>query len=264
MLDRSEIYIKELSHSIINLYKLCIEDMGYDMGDTNNEIEYRNYLVDSPIMFYNENKSSYSDDNTYVDNGEGMTFGDGTEIFNDVIIPQSVLRNQKLGKCPQSFIDGVTKASKVTGIPVKFYIAFGALESGWKDYHGANSYGGYFGQKANEGGRGSVYEQAQGMIVNIYRQAIKDAKTYGFTNQADILAWCYLCHNAGNAGAKTMLNALGGRLRQKDINMYKKAAIAFVNAYGKRWGSSTQNSQVNEKTLSIPKAYYVASQIYNS
>ena len=38
MLDESEIYIKELSHTIINLYKLVIEDMGYDMGDTNNEI----------------------------------------------------------------------------------------------------------------------------------------------------------------------------------------------------------------------------------
>ena len=51
MLDESEIYIKELSHTIVNLYKLVIEDMGYDMGDTNNEIEYRNYLVDEPIEF---------------------------------------------------------------------------------------------------------------------------------------------------------------------------------------------------------------------
>ena len=51
MLDESEIYIKELSHTIINLYKLVIEDMGYDMGDTNNEIEYRNYLVDNPLDF---------------------------------------------------------------------------------------------------------------------------------------------------------------------------------------------------------------------
>ena len=51
MLDESEIYVKELSHTIINLYKLVIEDMGYDMGDTNNEIEYRNYLVDDPVKF---------------------------------------------------------------------------------------------------------------------------------------------------------------------------------------------------------------------
>lgn len=51
MLDESEIYIKELSNTIINLYKLVVEDMGYDMGDTNNEIEYRNYLVRDPINF---------------------------------------------------------------------------------------------------------------------------------------------------------------------------------------------------------------------
>jgi hypothetical protein len=51
MLDESEIYIKELSHTIINLYKLAIEDMGYDLGDTNNEIEYRNFLVRDPINY---------------------------------------------------------------------------------------------------------------------------------------------------------------------------------------------------------------------
>mgnify|MGYP003311411920 CR=1 FL=1 len=56
MLDESEIYIKELSHTIINLYKLCIEDMGYDMGDTNNEIEYRNYLSSDPIYFYKDDE----------------------------------------------------------------------------------------------------------------------------------------------------------------------------------------------------------------
>ena len=49
MVDESEIYIQELSFAIINLYKLSIEDMGYDMGDTNNKIEYRNYLYDNPI-----------------------------------------------------------------------------------------------------------------------------------------------------------------------------------------------------------------------
>ena len=63
MIDESEIYIKELSNSIINLYKLCIEDMGYDMGETDNEIEYRNYLADDPIYFYgpDEANSEYSD-----------------------------------------------------------------------------------------------------------------------------------------------------------------------------------------------------------
>ena len=49
MIDESEIYIQELSYAIVNIYKLAIEDMGYDMGPTCNEIEYRNYLYDNPI-----------------------------------------------------------------------------------------------------------------------------------------------------------------------------------------------------------------------
>ena len=70
MLDESEIYVKELSHAIINLYKLAIEDMGYDMGDTNNEIEYRNYLVDDPIEF----KRPFSADD--MSTGDGLYDGD--------------------------------------------------------------------------------------------------------------------------------------------------------------------------------------------
>ena len=69
MLDESEIYVKELSHTIINLYKLAIEDMGYDMGDTNNEIEYRNYLVDDPIEF----TSPFSAD--AMSTGDGFSVG---------------------------------------------------------------------------------------------------------------------------------------------------------------------------------------------
>jgi GH24 family phage-related lysozyme (muramidase) len=69
MLDESEIYVKELSHAIINLYKLAIEDMGYDMGDTNNEIEYRNYLVDDPIEF----KRPFSADD--MSTGDGFSVG---------------------------------------------------------------------------------------------------------------------------------------------------------------------------------------------
>ena len=58
MLDRSEIYIKELSHAIINLYKACFEEIGYDLGDTNNSIEYHNYLASNPIYFYKKDEGS--------------------------------------------------------------------------------------------------------------------------------------------------------------------------------------------------------------
>ena len=185
-------------------------------------------------------------------------FGDS---LNGVFIPDSVKKNQKIGRCPQEFIDGVKRASQITGIPVSFYIAFGALESGWKNCApNSSGYGGYFGQKPNQGGKGSVFEQAQGIMVDIYKSALSEAKKHNWSG-ADLAVWCYLCHNAGNAGAKTMLNSLGGNLRHNNIEAYQQAAQAFVNAYGKKWSQNTQLSQVKEKTLSIPKAYYIVSQI---
>lgn len=71
MLDRSEIYIKELTHTVINIYKLCIEEMGYDMGDTLNPIEYHNYLVNDPITF----ETPFTD--------EDLSTGDGPSYILD-------------------------------------------------------------------------------------------------------------------------------------------------------------------------------------
>ena len=60
MLDDSEIVIKELNHAIVNIYKTCIEEMGYDMGLTDNPIEYRNYLITSPIDLVGNNMYDYN------------------------------------------------------------------------------------------------------------------------------------------------------------------------------------------------------------
>jgi len=37
---------EELSHSIINIYKLCLEETGDDLGPTENEIDYHNFITD--------------------------------------------------------------------------------------------------------------------------------------------------------------------------------------------------------------------------
>lgn len=44
--------IKEFRHLQIDLIKECYETLGIDLGITDNEIEYHNYLVDDPIKFY--------------------------------------------------------------------------------------------------------------------------------------------------------------------------------------------------------------------
>jgi len=71
MLDRSEICVKEICHTAVNIYKLCIEEMGYDMGNTNNVIDYHNYLAGDPLYFYGKDES-YSE------------FGDNEEIISSV------------------------------------------------------------------------------------------------------------------------------------------------------------------------------------
>lgn len=59
-MDDSEIIISELNKSIANLYKLIIEETGYDLGETENDIEYHNYLIDNPLDLI---KDSIYDDN---------------------------------------------------------------------------------------------------------------------------------------------------------------------------------------------------------
>ena len=144
MLDESEIYVKELSHTIINLYKLVIEDMGYDMGDTNNKIEYHNYLVDDPIIF-----------KTY--NYNGMTEGDGLSGLSpeEVSLLQS-LNLQEGGEgldhvgrfdSKSQFAKTIFNAFKSKGISSIIAVcmtAQAALESAWGTSHYAkfSNYGG--------------------------------------------------------------------------------------------------------------------------
>ena len=106
MLDESEIYVKELSHTIINLYKLCIEDMGYDMGVTNNEIEYRNYLVKDPIHFsFNGNGSNDNNEDNNVNSNENIP----DTIMNEYNID---VENASLGKLTAENVSKLFKGSK--------------------------------------------------------------------------------------------------------------------------------------------------------
>jgi hypothetical protein len=48
-MDQSEILFQELNRSIVNIYKVCMEEMGYDLYTTENQVEYHNYLINNPI-----------------------------------------------------------------------------------------------------------------------------------------------------------------------------------------------------------------------
>lgn len=49
--DDSEILMYELNNAIVNIYKLILEDMGYDLGYKKNQISYFNYLENDPLDF---------------------------------------------------------------------------------------------------------------------------------------------------------------------------------------------------------------------
>ena len=90
-MDDSEIIIDELNKSIVNLYKLIIEENGYDLGITENDITYRNYLVDNPLHVI---KDAIYDDNSYLGayasnidfsqyKGETISLDDLSKIFKN-------------------------------------------------------------------------------------------------------------------------------------------------------------------------------------
>ncbi len=61
-LDDSEIIVYELNKSILNLYKLCLEEMGYDLGaQFTNNIDYINYLENDNLN-WDENYETYDKD----------------------------------------------------------------------------------------------------------------------------------------------------------------------------------------------------------
>lgn len=62
-LDDSEIIVYELNKSILNLYKLCLEEMGYDLGaQFTNSIDYVNYLEEENLNFSDEYEFNINDD----------------------------------------------------------------------------------------------------------------------------------------------------------------------------------------------------------
>lgn len=64
-LDESEELFLELNRSIVNLYKLCMEEMGYDLGPTYNNVEYYNYLYDNSLHLMS-NELVYDKDQPYI------------------------------------------------------------------------------------------------------------------------------------------------------------------------------------------------------
>lgn len=106
MLDTSETYVKQLSRLIVNTYKLCFEEMGYDLGSTLNNIEYRNYLIENPINFNNSELC----DSGYLCNFGSPMISAGQTRANALIVISMLMNELGLTKEQAAGVAGVLTA----------------------------------------------------------------------------------------------------------------------------------------------------------
>lgn len=144
MLDDSEIVIKELNHAIVNIYKTCIEELGYDMGETDNFIEYRNYLINTPL---NLGGGINPEDDEGVDY-TGLS-AEEIELIKKINLQQGGEGLKHVGKfaSKELFVKTMFNAFKSKGISslvAMCMVAQAALESAWGTSHYAeySNYGG--------------------------------------------------------------------------------------------------------------------------
>lgn len=145
MLDKSEVYVKELNHAIVNLYKLCLEEMGYDLGDTNNKIEYHNYLYQDPMYFDTKDDSTkYDKDAAY----KGFS-PEELEFIKNLNIQEGGEGLDHVGRfdSKDKFVKTIYNAFRSKGVSSVIALcmtAQAAIESAWGTSHYASysNYGG--------------------------------------------------------------------------------------------------------------------------
>ena len=143
MLDDSEICIKEICHTAVNIYKLCFEEMGYDFGDTNNKIDYHNYLYGDPIHL-NSNEPVHYGDQSY----SGVTEEDLNFLKNlNIQEGGEGLEHSGRFNSKDTFVKTIFNAfinKGINNVVATCMTAQAALESAWGTSHYAmySNYGG--------------------------------------------------------------------------------------------------------------------------
>lgn len=172
----------------LNLIKTIFETEGLDLGNSKNNINYRNYLADSQLMlgFGIGGEFRYGASNAPFDIDEFLSKLNieafrkyaaadkhGT-VYCGNILTSTKNRTINLNAVPKNFIDTCRRVSQETGVPLGFYILVSASEAGFRDAPtNAYGYGGYFGQMTSKGiGYGAPLEvQAKGDVTSNYKKA---------------------------------------------------------------------------------------------
>lgn len=59
--DQSELFFNKFNQLFVDINKLYMEELGYDLWSTNNTVEYHNFLFEDPIVFKNPEYNDFGD-----------------------------------------------------------------------------------------------------------------------------------------------------------------------------------------------------------
>ena len=232
-LENKDKAIENLARLRMDVIKSCFEFIGEDLGKTNNDIEYHNYMVDNPLQLLGGNGF-----------GSPGYLGGGNIPFNSIdeflsklditafqkyqanfrgtmycgnIMRTTIARKINFNSIPKHFIDTCKNISRETGVPLGFYILVSQSEGGFKDagsirvvdkYGKEHLYGGYFGQDKYSGyGEGQPLEvQARGAVTDNYKKIVNTSPGaslverlfLGYISQhLPVVGWYYWKHTGG-------------------------------------------------------------------
>ena len=269
-MDYSEGFFNAFNRLFVDINKLYMEELGYDLNISTNTPEYHNFLVENPIKFYTGGGNESGDNNDFYVSGGASGGAISIEKFNNIDVEafrkyasggyltniKANLRNRtiNLKNIPSHFLETVKKVSAQTGVPVGFFILIGASESGFKNCAlNSAGYGGYFGQSPKNGvGPDKPLEVQCRGVVNSWKSA--KAASPGAKYQ-DLLVLGYMTHHLPAVGTRYWKKT-NGNIYSLDADYINKAIRACYSG-----GSATRYA---EAIMISVCAQYISAQLINA
>ncbi len=244
--------IEALARLRLNLIKIPYESVGLDLGKTENNITYKNYLINNPLTFgsggFSGAEGGFGGSSPYVVN-EFLSKLDiaafqkyqanykGT-MFCGNIVNTTKARTINFNSIPKNFIDVCRSVSKETGVPLGFYIMVSKSEGSFRDAPtNSAGYGGYFGQMSSKGiGYGAPLEvQAKGSVTENYKRVKNNSPGASLT---ELLALGYISQHLPAVGLRYW-NQTGGKIWSVDPDyIYQNITACYKGGSAVRYAEA--------------------------
>ena len=221
-MEQADQKIEMLARLRLDLIKIIYESMGIDYGKTENQISYRNYMVDGKLMisggfsggmFGAEASSSAINLEAFknLDVAAFRKYASGGYLTNI----NSVIKNRtiNISSVPKFFMETAITVGRQNNVPPAFFILISGSEAGFRDCPlikvSPGACGGYFGNNylyyPSHGA--PLSEQMKGPIKS-WNDAKRSSPGAGI---AELLALGYMCHHLPAVGTKYW-KVTGGRI----------------------------------------------------